>query len=377
MPFAKRGRAIVIGQNRPMSNAAWPRWIERLPPPADGSRRAEGGRRLEGRAAGAGDGRGRDLLVSYVTVVRNGAATLERTLASVRAQRGAAVEHLVVDGLSADGTLDIIRRHDDSIDYFVSEPDRGLYDALNKAIPLASGELICVLNADDWLTPDAARLAAQAHRRAGIGAARLITSAAWAERPEGRTLWLPAPMDAGSWLRCADVCHNGVYASPAAYEASGPYATHLRIAADFRWLMACVDAGVEIVAVDEPTVHYRLGGMSGDTRRHTEECVQVLRERFSFLTDDEAWGLVHAFHVLRPQLEPFMARRPEHLGRFVGQTLRRHLDQPDFVRALALAGLGTLQHPEEATAPRRLSRREKWRRSLLKRWMTLRRMVRR
>ncbi len=353
-----------------LPHTPWPHWTDRLPPPADGTRRAEGGRRLRGDGAPLMD-RARPL-VTYVTVVRNGAATLERALASVQAQDWPAVEHVVVDGLSGDDTLAIIERHADRLDYFVSEADRGLYDALNKAIPLARGELVCVLNADDWLTPDAARRAAEAHRRAGAGVARLVTSAAWAERPGGRSLWLPAALDAGSWLRCADICHNGVYASRAAYEASGPYATHLRIAADFGWLMRCVDAGVDVVALAEPTVHYVLGGLSSDARRHTEECVQVLHDRFPFLSPAEAWGLVHAFHVLRPHLEPFADRRPEHLGRFVGATLRAHLGHDDFVRALALAGLGYLQHPEESEPPGRLRRREKWRRSLLKRWLALR-----
>jgi glycosyltransferase involved in cell wall biosynthesis len=151
--------------------------VDRLPERQDGRRRAEGGLRLQGRLQSPAPG---VPLVSYVTVVRNAVTTLPRTLASVKAQRGAAVEHIVVDGLSSDGTLRVIEAHAGQIDYFVSEPDSGLYDALNKAVSLARGSLVCVLNADDWLTADAAATAARALLRVepdvGLGAGRAATA---------------------------------------------------------------------------------------------------------------------------------------------------------------------------------------------------------
>jgi hypothetical protein len=343
-----------------MSGPAWPRWIDALPAPADGSRRAEGGRRLRA-ASGEKKSRPDAPLVSYVTVVRNGAATLGRTLASVQAQRWHNVEHIVVDGLSDDGTLALIERHADRIDYYVSERDGGLYEALNKAVPLARGDLVCVLNADDWLTADAARLAVGMHRRHGPAARRLILSAAWAEQAKRRTLWLPQRLDAGAWMRCANACHNAVYATRGAYEASGPYAAPLRIAADFRWLMRCVDAGVQCSYVDLPTVHYAMGGLSADTQRHTRECQQVLRERFPGLSDAEAWGLMHAFHQYRPHLDAFAATRPPDLQRFVAELTRAHAGEADLLQAVALAA-----------APTRLAAGAKLLRSLKKRWAAVR-----
>jgi glycosyltransferase involved in cell wall biosynthesis len=94
-------------------------------------------------------------LVSIVTVVWNGAATLERTIQSVLAQKGPEVEYLVVDGGSTDGTLDLLRRYDDRIDLWVSAKDKGIYDAMNKGIALCNGEWVGLINADDWYEPDA------------------------------------------------------------------------------------------------------------------------------------------------------------------------------------------------------------------------------
>lgn len=94
-------------------------------------------------------------LVSVVTVVHNGARALERCLESVAAQTHPAVEHLVVDGGSTDGTADLLGAWDDRIAWWVSEPDRGIYDAMNKGIAAARGEWLYFLGADDVLAaPD-------------------------------------------------------------------------------------------------------------------------------------------------------------------------------------------------------------------------------
>ena len=87
--------------------------------------------------------------ISVVTVVFNGHDQFERTMASVRSQTHAGIEYIVVDGGSSDGTPDIVQKHRRSIDHFVSEPDRGTYDAMNKAFALASGEFLLFMNCGD------------------------------------------------------------------------------------------------------------------------------------------------------------------------------------------------------------------------------------
>jgi glycosyltransferase involved in cell wall biosynthesis len=89
-------------------------------------------------------------LVSVITVVYNGEAHLEQTIQSVVNQSWSNMEYVIVDGGSTDGTLDIIRKYEDRIDYWISEPDRGISDAMNKGIRLANGDLIAHLHADDY-----------------------------------------------------------------------------------------------------------------------------------------------------------------------------------------------------------------------------------
>jgi glycosyltransferase involved in cell wall biosynthesis len=88
-------------------------------------------------------------LVSIITIVYNGEKSLEQTIQSVLNQTYENIEYVIIDGGSTDGTLDIIRRYENKIAYWMSEPDEGIYDAMNKGIYLATGEWINFMNAGD------------------------------------------------------------------------------------------------------------------------------------------------------------------------------------------------------------------------------------
>lgn len=87
--------------------------------------------------------------ISVVTVCFNSAATLEKTMLSVLNQTYSDVEYIIIDGGSTDGTVDIIKKYADRLAYWVSEPDRGIYDAMNKGISVATGDYINFMNSDD------------------------------------------------------------------------------------------------------------------------------------------------------------------------------------------------------------------------------------
>ncbi len=90
-------------------------------------------------------------IITLVTVVFNCVKSIENTILSVIDQTYSNVEYIIIDGGSTDGTLDIIRQYNHAIDYWVSEPDKGIYDAMNKAIALACGDWLIFIGADDKL----------------------------------------------------------------------------------------------------------------------------------------------------------------------------------------------------------------------------------
>lgn len=93
-------------------------------------------------------------LISIITVVYNGEKYLDQTIQSVINQTYKNIEYIIIDGGSTDGTLNIIREYEKNISYWITERDNGLYHAMNKGIAVASGELIGIVNSDDWYEKD-------------------------------------------------------------------------------------------------------------------------------------------------------------------------------------------------------------------------------
>ncbi len=88
--------------------------------------------------------------ISIITVVQNNKSTIKGAIESALDQTYENIEYIIIDGGSTDGTLDIIKKYQDKITYWVSEPDEGIYDAMNKGIALSTGDVVGILNSDDF-----------------------------------------------------------------------------------------------------------------------------------------------------------------------------------------------------------------------------------
>jgi len=187
-----------------------------------------GGREMTGPSSPSSRGEDRTPAISVVTVVRNGADVLARCLESVAGQTCPGVEHIVVDGASTDGTVDLLRTWSDRIALWVSEPDSGIYDAMNKGIGLARGEWIHILNADDrYASP---RALEEALPRLDLR--RTNAFPVWLDYPEGDAR-LHSPT--GGWRRqllSPALIHPGLIVHRSQYEALGRFDTTFSLAAD-------------------------------------------------------------------------------------------------------------------------------------------------
>jgi glycosyltransferase involved in cell wall biosynthesis len=170
-----------------------------------------------------------------VTVVYNGEAFLEQTIQSVLHQSYKSLEYIVIDGASTDGSLDIVRRYSDSIEYWVSEPDSGIAEAMNKGIRVARGDYVLFIHADDYLLNE------QAIEMALSTMSATCTIAAFAilfQQRDVTTTWVPRGFNV--WLNFKTVLpHQGVLCARRLFEELGLFDTHFRIAMDYEfWLRA-------------------------------------------------------------------------------------------------------------------------------------------
>jgi glycosyltransferase involved in cell wall biosynthesis len=199
--------------------------------------------------------------LSVVTAVRNGAATISHCLASVADQQPA-VEHVIVDGGSMDGTVEILRTWTKSTLVWKSEPDLGISDAFNKGLARASGDAILILGADDRLVPGAAE-----HLLKALAAApdADFVFGHCVHREASDRMWCNHG-DARYWERLRfympDVSHATMAIRRSAYDRVGGYDVRWRYAMDYDWLIRAERAGVRGILIDAVLAERDMGGVS-------------------------------------------------------------------------------------------------------------------
>src|SRR6266511_2001169 len=212
------------------------------------------------------------LRVSVVTVVRNGRRHIEEAIRSVLDQDYPNVEYIIVDGGSTDGTLDVVQRYADGITSWITEPDNGVFDAMNKGIARASGQLIKLLNADDVLTSGSSRTAVTLHLASahpGVIASELdvIDSNGGVLKRLTREDTYPA----------GPVLHPSWYVDRRVYEQFGLYRTDYRVSSDFEFFLRLHSFGVPVQYASAPLACFRTGGVSDTTLTGLRERYEIMR----------------------------------------------------------------------------------------------------
>lgn len=201
--------------------------------------------------------------ITVITVAFNAAATIADTCASVAAQTGVEVEHIIIDGGSRDATAAVVAAQARPGHVFVSEPDDGLYDAMNKGLARATGELIGFLNADDFFCRNdaLALVAAAAKDTDAVSGGVAIVAADDVSRLRRA---YPATPFAPWMLRLAHMPpHPGFYARASVFERIGGFDPAIRIGADFDWMVRFFAVhGLKPRLIGETLVTLRDGGIS-------------------------------------------------------------------------------------------------------------------
>ncbi len=199
--------------------------------------------------------------VSIITVCFNAAETLECTIKSVINQSYQNIEYIIIDGCSKDGTIDIIKKYERKITKWLSEPDNGIYDAMNKGIQISSGELIAFLNADDWYEDGAIDFVVrnyQMNQNVDILHGNEIR-----RTEDGKFLWAMRPNQNYKKLKTGmTLFHSACFITRKCYDQWGLYDINYSIAADYDLLLRFYVHGAKICHIDKALTNFRLIGIS-------------------------------------------------------------------------------------------------------------------
>lgn len=206
-------------------------------------------------------------LISIITVVYNGEKYLEETIQSVINQTYDNVEYIIIDGGSTDTTLEIIRKYDYAIDYWISEKDHGLYHAMNKGLTLSTGDIIGMINADDYYMPNVLEsikdvYTAQNDRYFII----------WGDILKNDGIvkgWRPKKLKIGLFAP-----HPSMFCTQAVYKKIGLYRLWYKIASDYDFMYRAVNLHkIHPIYLPKTLVYFRDGGLSSQYifRALTEE----------------------------------------------------------------------------------------------------------
>jgi glycosyltransferase involved in cell wall biosynthesis len=218
-------------------------------------------------------------LFTIITATFNAADTLARTIESVDSQLCRDYEHLIIDGASSDNTLAIAEATVNPLRKIYSEPDKGLYDAMNKGISKAEGKYLIFLNAGDkFHSTQTLQLLAEAagsENAPGIIYGQTIIVDDRGRNPRPRHLQAPRELTLGAFADGMLVCHQSFVALR---NITGFYNLRYRFSADYEWCIRCLQHSRRNVFIDhEPLTDYLDGGLTTRNRWRS------LRERFAIM----------------------------------------------------------------------------------------------
>lgn len=208
--------------------------------------------------------------VSIITVCYNSEKTIERTLQSVLDQTYTDYEYLIIDGKSKDNTLNIIRSYEEKFQgrmHIVSEPDNGIYDAMNKGIRMASGELIGMVNSDDYYEKDAIQTMVEEYAKTKEKYAVLygIQRNYEGEREVSSVLYHH------DYLKKQMIMHPACFVTKAVYEDFGAFNTEYKSSADYEFMLRIHALNkVKFFPIYKIISNFQMGGMSASQTGYRE-----------------------------------------------------------------------------------------------------------
>lgn len=197
---------------------------------------------------------------SIITVCLNSQATIEKAIQSVISQDFADKEYIIVDGGSTDETVNIIKKYDKYISKWISEKDHGIFDAMNKGIGMATGEVIAFLNSDDWYLEGALTAVDRVFRMNDCDCVYCDNKVI---DQNGKCIYFDASNSDVEDMYKRMICyHSAVFAQKALFRRKDNFDLKYKIAADYDWILREIKKGAKLVYLHKPVFTFCYGGIS-------------------------------------------------------------------------------------------------------------------
>lgn len=210
---------------------------------------------------------------SIITVVYNARNTIERTINSVLNQNYENTEYIIIDGGSTDGTIDVIQKYIDRLTVFVSEKDNGIFDAMNKGVGYASGDVIGFINSDDWYHSDVFYRINELFRVDDFD----IICGSFQNVIDGELATIEKASKPSDKIRVFfPYCHQAIFAKHDLFSKVGLFDLKYRLGADYDWILRCYLDGAKIKTTDIIIACFSKNGRSmGDFSTGLKECKAI------------------------------------------------------------------------------------------------------
>ncbi|MCB5189967.1 glycosyltransferase [Methylobacillus arboreus] len=225
--------------------------------------------------------------ISIVTVCYNSAATISDTIASVKSQQYRDREHIIIDGASTDGTLELVKSAT-SVSQYISEPDQGIYDAMNKGLRRVTGDVVGFLNADDFYADETVLgQVAEVFKDPTVQAC--YADLLYIDQDDTSRVvryWKSRSFEPGLFKRGWMPAHPTFFVRKSIYEKFGFFDTNYKIAADFELMMRFLEINrIKVAYLPKIFVRMRIGGETNrsfiNIINQNKEIVRILK-KYSF-----------------------------------------------------------------------------------------------
>ena len=244
--------------------------------------------------------------VSIITITYNAGQTLESCIRSVAAQSWPDIEYIVVDGSSDDGSVSVIRNHEEKITRWVSEPDRGIYDAMNKGLEMATGDVVGFLHADDlYSSPDAIKkIVHQMEEEKSDACYADLVYVDNSSTDKVVRKWKSGEYEPGAFLNGWMPPHPTFFVRKKIYEQHGGYRLDLGTAADYELMLRFIHKiGIRVSYLPETIIKMRTGGQSNASLKHRLKANRM---------DRKAW----AVNDLKPRPHTLLMKPLRKVGQY-------------------------------------------------------------